>query len=245
MTKKINLIREIKSLKLILLSSGARRGEAEQARRVSIDDYLSKPFRQEELLRCLRTLMAGNKAETGSNSPVTRHTLGEEAARRNDSVETTTEIPNQNAKSARILIVEDNPVNQMVAKTQLKKFGYRTDVAGNGVEALDAISRIPYDLVLMDCQMPVMDGYEATAEIRSREKTGARRVPVIAMTAHAIEGEREKCLAAGMDDYLSKPVQKDALRQTVELWLSAASDSAKLNLEPAATAEFQYETALN
>jgi len=123
---------------------------------------------------------------------------------------------------ARVLLAEDNAVNQKVALIMLQRLGLEADVVANGIEALDALVGVAYDLVLMDCQMPEMDGFEATRRIRERER-GSRRLPVVAMTANAMVGDREKCLEAGMDDHIPKPVRKEALHRALVRWLPPGS----------------------
>jgi CheY-like chemotaxis protein/HPt (histidine-containing phosphotransfer) domain-containing protein len=139
---------------------------------------------------------------------VTRHTLAEAKA----------------ASRPRILLAEDNEVNQQVAVGLIEKLGYRIDVVPNGREAVAAFGRIAYDLVLMDCQMPEMDGFEATQVIRDREN-GGRRVPIVAMTANAMQGDRERCLAVGMNDHLTKPVNRAKLEQVLQRWIAAGQES--------------------
>ncbi|HEX6606074.1 MAG TPA: ATP-binding protein, partial [Chloroflexia bacterium] len=118
----------------------------------------------------------------------------------------------------RVLVAEDNPVNQLLAVEMLKRLGCRADVVGNGKEAVEALRQLPYDAVFMDCHMPEMDGLEASRRIRT-EEAGARHIPIIAFTASALKGERERCLEAGMDDYLSKPLRLVDLAAAVERWL--------------------------
>jgi signal transduction histidine kinase/HPt (histidine-containing phosphotransfer) domain-containing protein len=141
-----------------------------------------------------------------------------------------TPINAETKSNMRILLVEDYVINQDVAIRQLKNLGYSADVANDGLAALKALESARYDIVLMDCQMPVMDGYDATAKIRSREVTGLH-IPIIAMTANAMMGDREKCIAAGMDDYITKPIEADDLKRVLEQWLPSWSAQAAKKLE--------------
>ena len=122
----------------------------------------------------------------------------------------------------RVLLAEDNLVNQKVALAMLRKLGIDADLAATGIEALDALVGVAYDLVLMDCQMPAMDGFEATRRIRERER-GTRHLPVVAMTANAMVGDRERCLEAGMDDHIPKPVRMEVLQRALHRWLPAGA----------------------
>jgi CheY-like chemotaxis protein/HPt (histidine-containing phosphotransfer) domain-containing protein len=207
------LARRIKShpllaaTRLVMLTSYGQRGDATNAREVGVAAYLTKPIRQSHLFDCLTNVVNQPSFEPGTKSTrlekpaqlITRHVLREKTTMTNKLV----------------LLAEDNIVNQKVAIRQLQKLGYRADAVANGREAVEALERIPYDVVLMDCQMPEMDGYEATAEIRRRE--GQRKHTIIvAMTANALQGDREKCIAAGMDDYISKPVKSEELAQVLQ-----------------------------
>ena len=126
-----------------------------------------------------------------------------------------------------VLVAEDNPVNQKVVVKMLTRLGHRTDVASTGREAVDAWSRKPYDLVLMDCQMPDLDGLEATAQIRQRE-SGRRHTPIIALTANASTADRERCLAAGMDGFLAKPLKLETLADALTAWKTVQNGATPL-----------------
>jgi two-component system, sensor histidine kinase and response regulator len=204
LARRITEDQRLQGLPMILLSSGGGLDVGDY-RAAGIRMALNKPVRQSQLFDSLMRVM-GPQPDGGGESPA--------AAARRATGKTL----------GRVLVVEDNPINQTVAAGILAKLGYNSDVAANGIEALDALARREYDAVLMDCQMPEMDGYEATVELRRRE-AGARRVPVIAMTAAAMEGDRDRALAAGMDDYVPKPVRADELQRALRQWVSRDGES--------------------
>ncbi|MGO9274210.1 MAG: response regulator [Terriglobia bacterium] len=181
---------------IMMLTSAGQRGDAARCREVGLEGYLTKPVGQVELRDAILRV-TGSKRREAKPALVTRHSLREE-------------------KRLRILLAEDNAVNQKLAARLLEKQGHHVTIAGNGREALEQLEKQGFDLVLMDIQMPEMDGFEATAAIREREKRTARHVPVIAMTAHAMQGDRERCLAAGMDGYVSKPIKLQELIGVIE-----------------------------
>ncbi len=197
--------------KLLLLTSAGQRGDGQLAREAGLDGYLTKPVRQTHLWGCLTKIMGGvSSGESTPTSLVTRHTVEEK--------KTHSRLP--------ILIAEDNPVNQKLAVRLLEKLGYRADVAGNGLEAVAAVECIPYAAILMDCQMPEMDGFEATRTIRGREEDTTTHIPIIAMTANAMQGDKERCMEAGMDDYVSKPIKPETLKTVLAQWLAPIKEKA-------------------
>ena len=200
----------LEDLPLILLTPMAQRNAAKRMEADGISGYLAKPIKESQLFDRIAVVMGleQRKDSTGKGRLITRHTLTDAQRAR-----------------VRILLVEDNLVNQKVAVHILQKGGYRCDVAANGLEAVEALSSLPYDLVFMDCQMPEMDGFAATAAIRYREEEQGTRIPIIAMTANAMQGDRERCLEAGMDDYISKPVRPEDLLAMLEKWLIEKPES--------------------
>lgn len=199
---------------IIMISSSSLKVSRETMRENGIAAFLHKPYRQYDLLETICQTLGIIQNNT-SNEPDIHISVIEESFLSSQTME----------KPKRILIVEDNTVNQMVAQSLLKKFGYSADVAANGREALEALEIIPYDLILMDCQMPEIDGYEATRQIRARDWEAAK-TPIIALTAHATAGEREICLQAGMDDYISKPIEKENLRKIIAQWLAKTENKS-------------------
>ena len=190
---------------LVMLSSLALQAYAERALAVGFATYLTKPARQHNLYTAVSTVLAGGKPaiETAAAKPVTAPVCA-------DIVDV--------AARPRLLVAEDNLVNQKVAVLTLSKMGYEPCVVSDGRQAVEAFRSGSYACILMDCQMPEMDGYEAAAEIR-RLEAGLRHVPIVAMTAHAMKGDREKCLMAGMDDYLTKPLKIAELQTTLARWV--------------------------
>jgi len=200
---------------IMMLTSAGHLGDAARCRDLGISAYLVKPVRQTELLDGICQVL--NKIPTAKSIPlVTRHTLRE------------------NKHRSRVLLVEDNAVNQTLAVRLLEKRGYSVIVAGNGLEAVEAFENNSIDVVLMDIQMPEMDGFEATAAIRAKEKLTGGHVPIIAMTAHALKSDQERCIGAGMDGYVSKPIRTSELFSTIESTLqkgnpALANDSASVS----------------
>ncbi|NLA74095.1 MAG: response regulator, partial [Deltaproteobacteria bacterium] len=199
----------LKSTILIMLSSRGMRGDTAEVREVGYSVYLTKPVRRSQLFDCV--VMAFSRKEgikEEDKTIITRHTI--------------TDARKQGVK---ILIAEDNIINQKLALKLLEKFGYKADAVANGQEAVRQLSLIRYNLVLMDVQMPVMDGLEATRIIRSPESHVIDHdIPVIAMTAHAMTGDRKICLDAGMDDYITKPVNPDLLLEKINAYLKLGEE---------------------
>jgi signal transduction histidine kinase/DNA-binding response OmpR family regulator len=197
----------IAATRLVLLTSIGTRGQARDAKDAGFAAFLTKPLRQSALHDCLVTLFGRASAEPGDPQSfppalITRHTLAEA----------------RSSRRARILVAEDNTTNQLVAVGLLERLGYRADVVANGREAVEAVGRSKYDLVLMDCQMPEMDGFEATRAIRQSEPPD-RRLPILALTADATAQGRELCMGSGMDDYVTKPIDRGRLREALLRWL--------------------------
>jgi signal transduction histidine kinase/CheY-like chemotaxis protein len=202
---------------VMMLTSAGHLGDAARCRKLGISAYLVKPIRPTELLNAICRLL-NRVPKTPSPPLVTRHTLREDRRR------------------SRVLLAEDNTVNQTLAVRLLEKRGYSVKVAGNGAAALEALEKEPFDVVLMDIQMPEMDGIQATEAIRAKEKLTGGHIPIIAMTAHALKGDEERCISAGMDRYVSKPIRTSELYSTIESLLAnkgpAPADDSDAHSDP-------------
>lgn len=209
LARRIRQYPEYKNVKLVILTSAGMRSDAIRCRNLSIEAYLTKPVKQSSLLNAISTVLGTTEPE----APVpllTHHTLRE------------------SMRSLRILLAEDNVVNQKIAVNLFEKRGHTVVIANDGqaaVTALEMHKDKPFDLVIMDVQMPKMDGLEATALIREREKGNSKHIPIIALTAHAMKGDQEACLAAGMDAYVSKPIKANELFFVIEKLIGEKSKS--------------------
>jgi two-component system sensor histidine kinase/response regulator len=202
---------------VMMLTSGEQRGDVARCRELGIFAHLSKPVRRAELRAAIATALAG-RSRSREQGVAAKAVAGEN----------TFKAPAHSR--TRILIAEDNVVNQRVALRILEKEGYTVAVAGNGMDALKALEGQTFDVILMDVQMPEMGGFEATAAIRKKEQGGRGHIAIIAMTAHAMTGDRELCLAAGMDDYISKPIRARTLLDLLEKYSREAEPSDLLSL---------------
>jgi signal transduction histidine kinase/CheY-like chemotaxis protein len=189
---------------IMMLTSAGHRGDAARCQELGVAAYLLKPIRQSELREAIARVL-GAREQKGAIPLITRYSLQD---------------AREPAAALRILLAEDNPVNQLLASRLLEKRGHFVAVAGNGREALEALEKDRFDLVFMDVQMPVMDGFEATAAIRKKEGASGVRLPIVALTAHAMKGDREKCLAVGMDGYLTKPIRPQELDDVLQGYLT-------------------------
>ncbi len=202
---------------LVVLATLGQQGDAEKSRSMGFDAYLTRPARSSQLADVLSAVWSVRQRGV-QEVFVTRHTAPEARAH---EVAVARECTR-----ARVLVAEDNVVNQRVATRMLEMLGCSVDVATSGLEALKKLEAGSYDIVFMDCQMPEMDGYEATREIRRRETRTGERVTIVAMTAHALPGDCEKCYEAGMDDFVSKPIQKDVLSDVIDRHLAKRNQTA-------------------
>jgi len=192
----------------VLLTAYDDRGQRRRALEAGFKAYLTKPARRAVLLRAVEIALGRAESEEGiaDESSV----VPGAPADRNLAL----------AEGRLILVAEDNPTNQMLVRRQLERLGYAADVVADGHQGIDAYASVSYGLVITDCHMPEMDGFELTQKIRDLEHlTGRKRVPIVAMTANVLQGEAERCLAAGMDDYLGKPVRLSRLSETIQRWL--------------------------
>ncbi len=215
--KKIKQNPNLRDTKLIIMTSIGTKGDTKRFEEIGFSAYLSKPVKQSYLFECLTTLVGAGVVDTKENNKIiTKYTLSE----------------NRNFK-LKILLVEDNEINRMVALATLDKLGYMADSVNDGKQAIKALEKTRYHIVLMDCQMPEMDGYQATERIRNLQSGVIdHKVPVIALTAHATKNDRIRCLKAGMDDYMAKPFQPQVLADMLKKWLPKQSDCPQAENQP-------------
>ena len=212
LTRELKADSAIPAFPLIMLTSGDSEHTVREARSLGIDQYVRKPIRQSDLYECLLEV------------------LGFSVGAGMIAAQPSRDCSVQRVFDVRVLMAEDNYINQEVARAMFEHLGCRLEVVDNGRKAVECAMAEHFDVVFMDCQMPEMDGYEATQEIRRLEglRNDARHVPIVALTAHALQGDREKCLAAGMDDYVSKPLNLDQLQAALARRLAPDQAAASI-----------------
>jgi|GEM_PF-213105 len=224
---------KLSDIRLLMMTSLGQRGDSGRMKEIGFSAYLTKPVRQSELFDALTAVLANKRSEDHTKILVTKHSINE-----------------LQLGKFRILLAEDNITNQQVAMGIMRKTNLRIDAVANGREAIAALEQIPYDLVFMDVQMPVMDGLEATREIRNpASRVRNHHIPVIAMTAHAMQSDRDMCLDAGMNDYMSKPITPDAIAGVLKKWLDSSEEvnltsgkkADNAEQDPLAKGIFDYE----
>ena len=213
--RAIRADQRLQGVAILALTATSVKGDAARLTEAGFDALLTKPMRGDLLYQAIAMAIQRNR-QTLKPGLVTRHTVSE--------AQTHESISAKGSFDARILLVEDQEINQVVARRFLERAGITVVIACNGIEALERLAQEDFDIVLMDCQMPEMDGFEATARIRALETGSGRHVPIIAMTAHAMMEDRDRCLAAGMDDYLTKPIRREILMQGLARWLTVRSE---------------------
>jgi CheY-like chemotaxis protein len=216
LAEKIKTDQKLANLPVILVGSLTGQGHSEAEKKLRFSVTLKKPIKQSELYDAILNVISSdtNSEEKASSSKKAGTRLARASSPKR-------EIRDQK----RILVVEDNAVNQLLSVTLLKKLGYVTQAVANGFEAIDAVAQSSFDLILMDCQMPELDGFQATERIRSWEKESGRDpIVIVALTANAMKEDREKCLECGMNDYLAKPIKKDELSKILKKWLTHSLD---------------------
>ncbi|HXQ39512.1 MAG TPA: response regulator, partial [Anaerolineales bacterium] len=203
----------VKDAKILILTSMGHRGDASRLEALGCSGYLLKPVKQQLLFDAVVAVLG--REEDQNKGLITRHTLSE-----------------QRKFGSRILLAEDNPINQKLAVVLLQKAGYSVDAVENGAQALEKVQANQYNVVLMDVQMPEMDGFEATQKIRAWEENTGGHIPIIAMTAHAMQGDRERCLEAGMDDYVTKPLEPKVFFSALDRWIQSTDLSGEVVESP-------------
>jgi CheY-like chemotaxis protein len=209
----------LSQVRIVILTSGGKRGDAARCQKLGVEAYLSKPFDRLELREVLLRVLSGVSATAGKRELVTRYTVREQQ------------------RSLSFLIAEDDRVNQRLISRLLEKRGHTVVLVENGRDAVDVLEKQRFDIILMDGQMPVMDGFEATKHIREDEKSNGGHTPIIALTALAMKGDEDRCLASGMDGYVTKPIKLEELFSVIEKVIPEITQGAEATNPPSKHSE--------